>query len=89
MSTERHIRLEYYAQLREAAGARGEDLRVKAATPAELYAFLQERYRFTLPVGSLRVAVNHQLATWDAALEDGDTVAFLPPVAGGSPAGKP
>ena len=36
------------------------------------------------PGTKIRVAVNEGYASWDAPLHDGDTVAFLPPVAGGS-----
>jgi molybdopterin converting factor small subunit len=31
----------------------------------------------------LRVAVNDEFGDWRARLSDGDTVVFLPPVAGG------
>jgi molybdopterin converting factor small subunit len=33
--------------------------------------------------GSMRVAVNEEIAAGDRMLEDGDVVALLPPVAGG------
>ena len=31
----------------------------------------------------LKVAINTQFGEWDAPLREGDTVVFLPPVAGG------
>ena len=32
---------------------------------------------------SIKVAINQTLATWDSAIQNGDEVAFLPPVTGG------
>lgn len=77
------VRVEYFAQLREASGKSGEQVRVRAAGLADLYQQLQRQYAFPLAVSSLRVAVNHAIADWNAPLRDGDTVTFLPPVAGG------
>jgi molybdopterin converting factor small subunit len=33
--------------------------------------------------GSMKIALNEEMARGDETLEDGDTVAVLPPVAGG------
>ena len=43
---------------------------------------LDERYGFP-PVGRFKVAINEEFGDWDAALADGDSVVFIPPVAGG------
>lgn len=39
--------------------------------------------------GGLRVAVKQAYVSWDAPVRAGDTVAFIPPVAGGSGSGEP
>jgi molybdopterin converting factor subunit 1 len=77
------LRLHYYALLREQAGRQSESLDTRARTPAELYAELAARHRFSLPASQLKVAVNAAFTDWERELEDGDEVVFIPPVAGG------
>jgi molybdopterin converting factor subunit 1 len=73
----------YYALLREQAGRREEQLESTARTAGELYAELAARYPFTLPPEVLRVAINGEFAEWSAPLANGDSIVFIPPVAGG------
>ncbi len=77
------IEVEYFSLMREQAGKPRETLQTEAGTPAELYAELRSRYRFSLQQDSLRVAVNDEFCDWEFKLEDGATVVFIPPVAGG------
>ena len=77
------VNLQYYAQLREQAGASAEQVSTTAATLRDLYDELRARHGFTLPIDALKVAVNTQFSDWNRALADGDTVVFIPPVAGG------
>jgi molybdopterin-guanine dinucleotide biosynthesis protein A len=79
----KHITVQYYALLREQAGRREETLVTRAATAAELYAELSQRYPFSLRPELLRVAINNEFRDWPAPLADGDAVVFIPPVAGG------
>jgi molybdopterin-guanine dinucleotide biosynthesis protein A len=79
----RRITVQYYALLREQAGRREEALVTTARTAAELYAELARRYRFSLAPEVLRVAINTEFHEWSAPLTQGDTVVFIPPVAGG------
>jgi molybdenum cofactor guanylyltransferase len=79
----RPISVQYYALLREQAGRREEQLVTAAATPAELYAELGQRYPFTLDARVLRVAINGEFREWSTPLAEGDAVVFIPPVAGG------
>ena len=78
-----HITILYFAALREQAGKEQETRTTAAQTPAELYAELQAAYAFDLPQERLRAAVNHAFCDWQTTLNDGDTVAFIPPVSGG------
>ncbi len=77
------VRVKYFAVLREERGIAQEDLATAAETAGELYAQLRGRHGFSLPAERLRVAVNEEFAPWTAAVRDGDTLVFLPPVAGG------
>jgi molybdopterin-guanine dinucleotide biosynthesis protein A len=77
------VRIQYYAILREQAGRSEETLDTSAGTPAELYAELQQRHPFQLTSAQLKVALNSEFSDWQTPLKHGDTVVFLPPVAGG------
>jgi molybdopterin-guanine dinucleotide biosynthesis protein A len=77
------LRVQYYALFREQAGRSEETLETFASTPEQLYRELQARHPFTLAQQQLKVAVNTDFRDWNAALASGDTVVFIPPVAGG------
>ena len=76
------LHVEYFAVLRELVGVERETLATDLSTPDALFAELRQRH--SLPdVGRMKVAVNAEFADWQAALQDGDTIVFIPPVAGG------
>ncbi len=77
------VHLQYFAQLREQAGTSGEQVRTAATSLRELYEELRLRRGFSLAADALKVAVNAQFSDWDRPLRDGDTIVFIPPVAGG------
>ncbi len=77
------LRIQYFALFREQAGRGEETLESTAETPARLYAELQRRHPFKLQKEQLRVAVNADFCDWQTSLKHGDTVVFIPPVAGG------
>ena len=79
----RRINVQYYALLREQAGRSSESLVTDAATARELYEELKGRYPFSLAPEMLRVAINSEFGEWTQPLHDGDSVVFIPPVAGG------
>jgi molybdenum cofactor guanylyltransferase len=79
----KHIKVQYYALLREQAGRSDEALVTSARTPRELYEELKARHPFSLAPEMLRVAVNAEFGEWTQSLADGDCVVFIPPVAGG------
>jgi molybdenum cofactor guanylyltransferase len=82
-ATPKHIKVQYYALLREQAGRSDEALETIARTPRELYEELKARHPFSLAPEMLRVAVNAEFGEWTQPLADGDSVVFIPPVAGG------
>ena len=81
--TAKTVRVQYYAILREQAGRSNETLDTSAATPAELFAELRQRHPFQLGPEQLKVALNSEFGDWQTPLKHGDTVVFIPPVAGG------
>jgi len=81
--TAKTVRVQYYAILREQAGRSEETLDTSAGTAAELYAELRQRHPFQLTSAQLMVALNSEFSDWQTPLKHGDTVVFIPPVAGG------
>lgn len=77
------IKIQYFAVLREQRGLAEETIATEAATPGELFAQLRVRHGFTLAPEMVRAAVNGGFAPMDRRLVSGDTVVFIPPVAGG------
>lgn len=83
------ITLLYFARLREALGTGAEQLALPdgVSTLRALRAHLAQRgeawAREMAEGRNLRAAVNQTVAGADAAVVDGDEVAFFPPVTGG------
>ncbi len=82
-AADKRIKVQYYAILREQAGRSDESIITSAPTPRDLYNELKSRYPFSLAPEMLRVAVNAEFGEWSQRLADGDSVVFIPPVAGG------
>jgi molybdopterin synthase catalytic subunit len=85
-----HVTVLLFGALREAAGAK--ELQValpEGATVADLTALLErERPAIAALRGRSRVSVNRVIAEEGGALREGDEVAYLPPVSGGSGAAR-
>lgn len=81
--TNKQIDVLYFASLAEQAGKDEERLNFDGDSLTELYQFLTDKYQFKLPQQKIAVAINHEITNWNAPLQDGDVVAFIPPVAGG------
>ncbi len=77
------VTVQYYAIMREQAGRSVETVQTAALTAADLYAELTSRYGFSLSPQQLKVAVNAEFSDWSRRLAAGDSVVFIPPVAGG------
>jgi molybdopterin synthase catalytic subunit len=80
------VRVLYFAVVRERLGREHEELELPA--PADVAAAWRELERRHPALASLRpvvkLAVNEEFAAADRALADGDVIALIPPVAGGS-----
>ena len=77
------VRVQYFAALRDQAGRSEETLTTQAHTPRALFEELRALRGLQLRAEQLRVAINEDFAEWNQPLAAGDTVVFLPPVAGG------
>jgi molybdopterin converting factor subunit 1 len=79
------VTVRLFARLREIAGA--SELRIEVpggATAADAWAALSTRHPELEPyAGTVSCAVNEDYARMTTGLQDGDEVAFLPPVSGG------
>lgn len=79
----KQIKVRYFAVFREQAGLPHEAVETEAATLAELYKELADRYSFSLPLALVRASVASEFCPMDSSLSHGDEVVFIPPVAGG------
>lgn len=79
------VRVRLFAMQREIAGAREVRLELtRGATIEDAWAALVERHPALAPGRpAVRFARNGEYAAAEAALEDGDEVAMIPPVSGG------
>ena len=81
------IRVIYFAWVRERIGIPREDITTSAETVGELVDELrqrEERYQAAFSdLTSLRVALDQELADFDAPLSGIKEVAFFPPMTGG------
>lgn len=75
------IRVRYFASLRERVGCAEAQFNTGTVTTvATVWHALNPD--LALP-GNTLAAINHEYATLDAAVHDGDELAFFPPVTGG------
>jgi molybdopterin converting factor subunit 1 len=80
-----HVRVRLFASLRDAAGEPSVELQLApGATAEDAWRALVERHPvLAIRRPSLAAAVNRDYRDWDAVLQEGDELAFIPPVSGG------
>jgi molybdopterin synthase catalytic subunit len=80
------VRVLLFARLREQAGTDTESVEVPAgSTVSDVYDAVKRLHPgLEAERNALRAALNQEFAEWDAAVADGDEVAFIPPVSGGA-----
>jgi sulfur-carrier protein len=76
------VKVLYFASFQEAAGTASETLTVENSL-LSLFEQLKTRYGFKFQSSQIRVALNGQFVSWDAEINDGAEIAFIPPVSGG------
>lgn len=77
------VNIEYYALFREQSGKNKETFTTQAGTVDQLYEELKQQYGFSLNAAQLRVALNEEFSEWNSPIKEGDSIVFIPPVAGG------
>ena len=81
------IHLIYFSWIRERIGKSSETIETRAATVVELIEelkFKDTRYSEVFSdLGSFRVAINQELADFDASIKGAQEIAFFPPMTGG------
>jgi molybdopterin synthase sulfur carrier subunit len=79
------VTVKFFAQLREIVGV--ESVQASANDLAQLFVVLEQTLDSEvcaqLRANNVRVAVNQDIVSANTPLNDGDEVAFLPPVTGG------
>lgn len=83
MSIVKNLEILYFASLAEITGKDEERMSFDGDSLGELYQLLSDKYQFKLPKQKLAIAINHEITDWEMPIQDGDVVAFIPPVAGG------
>lgn len=79
----KQIHIRYFAVFRERRGLGEETIPTTADTAKELYDQLAANHDFPLASSAVRVSVNLEFRPMGTKLQEGDQVAFIPPVAGG------
>lgn len=77
------LTVRYFAAFRERAGTDEETITLRADTARDVFELLKTRHGSAEPLRHCKVAINDEMAEWDAPVENGDTILLFPPVAGG------
>ncbi|MCT4640852.1 MAG: molybdopterin converting factor subunit 1 [Bacteriovoracaceae bacterium] len=77
------INIKYFAALKDDTGIRQETVETNASTIEELFNELNDKHQFSIAKKNLRAAKNEEYTDFSSTLTENDTIAFIPPVAGG------
>jgi molybdopterin converting factor subunit 1 len=77
------ISILYFAKLKSERGLSYEELEIDCRTVGELYTQLSKEHGLETPSSHVKTAVNDEFCDPETQLKNGDTVAFMPPMAGG------
>ncbi len=80
------IHARFFARLREQAGTDSETVHVpQRSTVGDVYAALRGAHpALESNLDAVRPAINQEFSSWDTVVDEGDEVAFIPPVSGGA-----
>jgi molybdopterin converting factor subunit 1 len=77
------VKVQYFAIFREQSGLSSEEIETETRTAAELFRELSARHGFSLRTEHIKVSINLEIVNIETPIENGDSVVFIPPVAGG------
>lgn len=77
------IHVRYSSLLQEQRGLNEETVQTEAENAASLFDELSKHHGFRYGCGMFKVVINDDMRSLTSLLADGDTVEFLPPLAGG------
>ena len=77
------VSVRYFAAFRDATGVGSESVETGAETLRALFRECAERHDALFEEQAALVAVNDEMADWEAGFASADEVLFFPPVAGG------
>ena len=77
------IKVRYFAALRDERGLDEEVISGDYANAAGVYAYIKSENDLSICKSKLKVAINDEFADWETPLNEGDSIVFIPPVAGG------
>lgn len=72
----------FFAHLRDAVGQDSVDMNLSGKSVAEVKQIVSETYGLQ-KLDHVMVAINEEFATDSEVIQEGDTIAFIPPVSGG------
>ena len=78
----KQITILYFAQLGEQRGLTEESVVTDAVNVSELYHSLQKQHKLSLDFSHIRVARNEEFCAAESGIENGGTIAFMPPMPG-------
>ena len=79
----KNIELIYFAQLKDLVSKDSESLTTLSSTASGVYEEIKATYQFPYKQKDLMLAINDEFSPWETILKEGDSIVFIPPVAGG------
>lgn len=76
------ITILFFAHLQDQTGKSSVQMKAAGMTAGEIKEVISETYRLK-SIHTAMIAVNEEFADDSTVLNDGDTIAFIPPVSGG------
>ena len=77
------IQILFFGKLKESWNTNKLDIETESDNIEDLYLELLAMINDTPHKQSIKVAINDEFVTWDSSINNGDTIAFLPPASGG------
>jgi len=79
----KRVHIQFFAQLKERAGCGSASVQTEAGTVEVLYRELSETYGLAMNWEHVKAARNDNFCSGHTEINDGDRIAFMPPMSGG------